>query len=212
MKKFYQFIGVHFTILNASHLLKIDSIIKNFVVIAVKICNYRKNYYFNAFRNKNQLDSGDKAFNIINQDSVLILSIKPSVMVIAENQAVLDSRVKDIRDPRRYPRIPYVGPVAFKCDKQQYNKGLIINISRSGVFIETKNKCFLGQAIELVIPNKKIDTRVRIKGWIVRLSRTGIGVTFKSALERRTGKERRSDLDRRRGLDRRNNRRHRSGV
>jgi len=64
MKKFYQFIGVHFTILNVSHLLKIDSIIKNFVVIAVKICNYRKNYYFNVFRNKNRLDSGDKALNI----------------------------------------------------------------------------------------------------------------------------------------------------
>jgi predicted nucleic-acid-binding Zn-ribbon protein len=53
MKNFYQFIGVHFTILKVSHLLKIDSIIKNFVVIAAKICNYRENYYFNAFRNKN---------------------------------------------------------------------------------------------------------------------------------------------------------------
>jgi hypothetical protein len=102
--------------------------------------------------------------------------------------------------------------VVFKCDNQQYNKGLIINISRSGVFIETKNKGFLGQAIKLVIPNKKIDKRVRIKGWIVRLSRTGIGVTFKDALERRSGKERRSDLDRRRGLDRRNSRKHRSAV
>ena len=47
-------------------MLKIDSIIKNFVVIAVKICNYRKNYYFNVFRNKKRLDSGDKALNIIN--------------------------------------------------------------------------------------------------------------------------------------------------
>jgi hypothetical protein len=131
-------------------------------------------------------------------------------MLNSENQAVLDSRVKDIRDPRKYPRIPYVGPVVFKYDKQQYNKGLIINISRSGVFIETKHKGLLGQAIELVIPNKKIDKRVRIKGWIVRLSRTGIGVTFKGALERRTGKERRSDLDRRSGSDRRNNRRHRA--
>jgi hypothetical protein len=180
------------------------------VVIAVKICNYRKNYYFNVFRNQNRSDSGDKALNIINWDSVLIIPMKPSVMGIAENQVVLETRVKDFRDPRKYPRIPYVGPVVFKCDKQQYNKGLITNISRSGVFIETKNKCFLGQAIQLVIPNKKIDKRVRIKGWIVRLSQTGIGVTFKGTLERRTGKERRSDLDRRSGSDRRNNRRHRA--
>ena len=138
------------------------------------------------------------------------LGINPSVMINSENQAVLDSRVKDVRDPRKYPRVPYVGPVVFKCDKQQYNKGLIINISRSGVFIETKNNCFLGQTIQLVIPNKKIDKRVRIRGSIVRLSQTGIGVTFKGTLERRSGKERRSDLDRRRGLDRRNNRKHRA--
>lgn len=133
-------------------------------------------------------------------------------MLNSENQSVLDSGVKDIRDPRKYPRIPYVGPVVFRCANQQYNKGLIVNISRSGVFIETKNKCFFGQAIELVIPYKKIDKRVRIKGWIVRLSQTGIGVAFKKTLERRSGKERRSDLDRRSGSDRRNNRKQRAGT
>ena len=137
---------------------------------------------------------------------------KPSVMLNSKNQGLLDSGIKDIRDPRKYPRIPYIGPVVFKCGKQKYNKGLMINISRSGVFIETKNKCFFGQAIELVIPYKKIDKRVRIRGWIVRLNQTGIGVTFKKTLERRSGKERRSDLDRRSGLDRRNNRKHRARV
>ena len=187
MKKFYQFIGFHFTILNVSHLLRIDSITKNFVVIAVKICNYRTNHYFNVFRNQKRLDSSD--------------------MINTENQGVLDTRVKDISDPRKFPRVTYVGPVFFRSDKQKFKKGLIINISRSGVFIETKNKYFLGQAIELVIPNKRIDKRLRIKGWIVRLNQTGIGVTFKGTLERRSGKERRSDLDRRSGSDRRNSRR-----
>lgn len=138
--------------------------------------------------------------------------MKSSVMLNSENQGLLDSGVREIRDPRKYPRIPYIGPVVFKCGNQQYNKGLIINISRSGVFIETKKKGFFGQAIELVIPYKKIDKRVRIKGWIVRQGQTGIGVTFRKTLERRSGRERRSDLDRRRGLDRRNNRRHRSRV
>ena len=132
-------------------------------------------------------------------------------MLNSENQVLLNSGVKDIQDPRQYPRILYIGPVAFRCGNQQYNKGLIINISRSGVFIETRKKCFFGQPIELVIPYKKIDKRVKIKGWIVRLSQTGIGVTFKKTLERRSGKERRSDLDRRSGSDRRNIRKHRAG-
>jgi hypothetical protein len=38
------------------------------VVIAAKICNYRKNYYFNVFRNENLLDSSDMALDIINQE------------------------------------------------------------------------------------------------------------------------------------------------
>lgn len=162
------------------------------MVIAVKICNYRKNYYFNVFCNQKRLDSAD--------------------MIITGNQSVLATRDKDFRDPRKYHRVAYVGPVMFRYDQQKFKKGLIINISRSGVFIETKNKGSLGQEIELVIPNKKIDRRLRIKGWIVRLSQTGIGVTFKGTLERRSGRERRSDLDRRSGSDRRNNRRLRAEV
>ncbi len=85
-------------------------------------------------------------------------------------------------------------------------------MSRSGVFIETKNKFLFGQTIELVIPNIKKNKNIRINGWIVRLSQTGIGVTFKRILERRSGKERRSDLDRRNGFDRRDRRRHRAKV
>jgi Tfp pilus assembly protein PilZ len=120
-------------------------------------------------------------------------------------QGVQNSAFKATRDPRKYPRRSYIKSVFFKCHHRHY-KGLIINISRSGVFIETKNKFFFGQAIELVIPNIKIDKSVILKGWIVRLSQNGFGVTFKRILERRSGKERRSDLDRRTGLDRRDSR------
>lgn len=124
-------------------------------------------------------------------------------------QGVQNSAFKANRDPRKYPRRSFIKSVFFKCH-HQHHKGLIINISRSGVFIETKNKCFLGQAIELVIPNIKIDKSVKLDGWIVRLSQNGVGVTFKRILERRSGKERRSDLDRRTGSDRRDNRKRRA--
>ena len=119
---------------------------------------------------------------------------------------IVQNRVtKANRDPRKFPRRPFVKSVFFKCH-QNHHKGVINNISRSGVFIETKNKFFFGQKIELVIPNLKIDKGVKLNGWIVRLSQNGVGVTFKRILERRSGKERRSDLDRRSGLDRRHRR------
>ena len=118
---------------------------------------------------------------------------------------VQNNDMKANRDPRKYPRRRYVKSVFFKCH-QHHHKGVINNISRSGVFIETKNKFFFGQTIELVIPKLKIDKSVKLKGWIVRLSQNGVGVTFKRILERRSGKERRSDLDRRNGSDRRHKR------
>ena len=124
-------------------------------------------------------------------------------------QIVQNSAFKANRDPRKYPRRRYVKSVFFKCH-QHHHKGMINNISRSGVFIETKNKFFFGQTIELLIPNIKIDKRFKLKGWIVRLSQNGVGVTFKRILERRSGKERRSDLDRRSGLDRRDKRKRRA--
>ena len=122
---------------------------------------------------------------------------------------VQKSSYKTNRDPRKYPRRPYVKSVFFKCH-QHHHKGVINNISRSGVFIETKNKFFFGQTIELIIPNRKIDKSVKLKGWVVRLGHNGMGVTFKRILERRSGKERRSDLDRRSGLDRRDRRKRRA--
>ena len=105
-------------------------------------------------------------------------------------------------DPRKYPRKPCLKSVFFNCGDQQYT-GLIKNISRGGVFIETADKFFFGQSIELLIPNARIDGGKPIPGWIVHLSGTGIGVTFKRIFERRSGRERRNAIDRRSGSDRR---------
>jgi hypothetical protein len=113
-----------------------------------------------------------------------------------------DSGIKGHPDPRKYPRKPCLKSVFFNCGDQRY-AGLIKNISRSGVFIETADKFLFGQTIELIIPNSRIDRGKPIPGWIVHLSGDGIGVTFKRIFERRSGRERRHAIDRRSGSDRR---------
>ena len=113
-----------------------------------------------------------------------------------------DSGRKVPQDPRKHPRKLCITSVFFICGDQQ-SAGLIKNISRGGVFIETKDKFFFGQSIELVIPNTRIDQEKPIVGWIVHLSGTGIGVTFQRIFERRSGRERRNSIDRRSGSDRR---------
>ncbi|MBW2411583.1 MAG: PilZ domain-containing protein, partial [Deltaproteobacteria bacterium] len=78
---------------------------------------------------------------------------------------------------------------------------LIKNISRRGVFVETKGIFNAGQIIKLVIPGTSIDNGVMLKGEVIRCSATGIGVEFKSLLRKKgAGKEpdgRRSGNDRR---------------
>ena len=112
------------------------------------------------------------------------------------------SNIKGHPDPRKHPRKLCLKSVFFNCGDQTY-AGLIKNISRGGVFIETADKFFFGQSIELVIPNSRIDGGKPIPGWIVHLSESGIGVTFKRIFERRSGRERRNAIDRRSGSDRR---------
>ena len=110
--------------------------------------------------------------------------------------------VKHKQDPRRHPRKPLLKPIFISSNNQKY-KAVIKNISRGGVFIETRAKFLFGQTIELLIPNNGFYRGRRKQGWIVHSSRSGIGVTFKRIFERRSGKERRHAIDRRIGLDRR---------
>ena len=107
-----------------------------------------------------------------------------------------------IKDPRQYPRKAYLKPISFNFRDQQF-KGVIKNVSRSGIFIETSAKFQFGQSIVLVIPNNHIDKIRWVRGWMVRSSLNGIGVTFKRICDRRSGRERRHAIDRRIGLDRR---------
>jgi Tfp pilus assembly protein PilZ len=101
-------------------------------------------------------------------------------------------------DSRKYQRRPYNKTLHF-CYLNSEREGFVSNISPGGAFILTEDKFDLGGRLKLVIPGWKTNKEIKVIGWIVRLSREGIGVSF----ERRSGRERRSDLDRRTGMERR---------
>ena len=102
---------------------------------------------------------------------------------------------KHKKDPRKHPRKLY-RKVMFFASKSRNYKGLMTNISRGGAYIITRNKFYLGQMIQLVIPGDKKNKDVKLKGWVVRLSPEGLGVRF----DRRKGRDRRRMLDRRGSL------------
>jgi len=142
------------------------------------------------------------------------------VQIISEEdlKSSQDGDFQEKPELREHPRKPYSKVALFTAGKQFY-KGLIKNISRRGVFVETKGAFNVGQIIKLVIPGTSIDNGVMLKGEVVRCDQTGIGVEFKSLLRkkgtlkerdgRRSGNDRRAQLfsayspEKRSGEDRR---------
>ena len=108
------------------------------------------------------------------------------------------------KDPRELSRENYRKEITFSSKNNRY-QGLITNISRGGVFIETSGEFSIGQIIKLVVPGDGLFKPLELSGWVVRLDPDGIGIRF----DKRSGRERRKDIDRRTGADRRDRRRDR---
>jgi Tfp pilus assembly protein PilZ len=113
-----------------------------------------------------------------------------------------DNPEKD-KDPRIHPRRPYNRSLVIIAKNRNF-KGMMTNISRSGAFIKTQNQFSVGQIVAILVPGNKKQKDVKLKGYVVRLNRSGVGVIFD---RRRAYRNRRSDLDRRTGKDRRGPRR-----
>ncbi|MEJ2170721.1 MAG: PilZ domain-containing protein [Desulfobacterales bacterium] len=123
-------------------------------------------------------------------------------MAKLEQQASSGKEFMSETDARKYHRRVYNKPLNFIYKGMKF-KGLVADISRGGAFIETGAKFSLSESIQLVLPGGKAGKKFLVKGWIVRISRRGVGVSF----ERRSGRERRNDLDRRTGSERRGRKR-----
>ena len=112
-----------------------------------------------------------------------------------ENEQSKNQAFKKESDPREHQRKSYRKVVYFSSRNMKH-KGFIKNISRGGAFIITREKFAIGQMVRLVFPETWLKKELRLKGWIVRVDKNGIGVRF----DRRSGKDRRGDLDRRRKI------------
>ena len=94
--------------------------------------------------------------------------------------------IKRFLDLRRYTRKPFRRATIFACQNRYY-AGLTKNISKGGIFIETRNRFAEGQLITLVISRTKIEKGVMLKGEVVHLRGEGFGLKFLSLLK--NGKE-----------------------
>jgi Tfp pilus assembly protein PilZ len=82
--------------------------------------------------------------------------------------------LKENRAPRKSCRIP----VKYATFDRIYSDN-IMNISQSGVFIETKRPIFIGEEILINFMIEGLDKLIKIKGEVVNASRLGIGIELK---------------------------------
>jgi hypothetical protein len=88
----------------------------------------------------------------------------------------------DDKEMRKHSRKHYSRSVFF-TSQNQYYEGVINNISRRGIFIETQDTFAVGQIIRLVVPGTKIDKGTMLRGEIRHWNRKGIGLEVKSILK-----------------------------
>ena len=93
---------------------------------------------------------------------------------------------KRVTDLRRFTRKPLRRATIYACQNRYY-AGLTKNISKGGIFIETRNPLRIGQIATLVISRTKIEKGVMLKGEVVHLRPEGFGLKFLSLLKE--GKE-----------------------
>ncbi|MEJ2220062.1 MAG: PilZ domain-containing protein [Desulfobacterales bacterium] len=104
-----------------------------------------------------------------------------------ENVVYLHERgANRVIDLRRFARKPFRRATIFACQNRYY-AGLTKNISKGGIFIETRNPFAIGQIITLVISRTKIEKGVMLKGEVVHRKAEGFGLKFLSLLK--NGKE-----------------------
>ena len=84
-----------------------------------------------------------------------------------------------IKERRAFIRKKCTIPVSYATYDRVYSN-TIKNISQRGVFIETQRPLFVGEELVMSFSMAGFGKPLKIKGEIVQVSRSGIGVEFKN--------------------------------
>jgi len=84
-----------------------------------------------------------------------------------------------VKERRAFIRKTCSIPVSYATYDRVYSN-IIKNISQKGVFIETQRPLFVGEELIMSFSMKGLGKPLKIKGEIVQVSRSGIGVEFKN--------------------------------
>ena len=108
-------------------------------------------------------------------------------VVLQNEQGLVETDWNRTKDLRKHPRIYFNKPATIGFENKFYD-GVICDISRNGCFIENCEPLNIGQIIKLVIPGTKFNQISKLKVEVACLSPIGVGVEFKSIINKKTKK------------------------
>ena len=120
-------------------------------------------------------DQKVKQYNVTISELIkLILSLNE------EHQEALLKKGKELLSKEeRAPRKSCEIPVKYATFDRVYSDR-IMNISQSGVFIETRRPIFVGEEILMDFKIEGVKKTIKIKGKVVHASNRGVGIEFKN--------------------------------
>ena len=83
---------------------------------------------------------------------------------------------------RKHRRQPFPVVVDYSADNRFY-KDFIHNISKGGIFMETRVPFPVGTEISMTFPMPKKKQSLKVTGTVVRVSSEGIGIKFQKSAE-----------------------------
>ena len=115
------------------------------------------------------------------QYSVTISKLIKLILKLSEEhqEALLKKGQELLSKEKRAPRKSCKIPVRYRTFDRVYSDQ-IMNISQSGVFIETQRPIFVGEEILMDFKIEGINRALRIEGKVVHASSRGVGIEFKN--------------------------------
>ncbi|MGD9238892.1 MAG: PilZ domain-containing protein [Desulfobacterales bacterium] len=114
--------------------------------------------------------------------NVVIPKLFQIILNISEDKQLLLLQYAEellVKERRSFIRKTCSIPVSYATYDRVYTN-TIKNISQKGVFIETQRPLFVGEELRLSFSMDGIDKPLKVKGEIVQVNRSGIGVEFKN--------------------------------
>jgi Tfp pilus assembly protein PilZ len=116
----------------------------------------------------------------IKQYNVTISELIKLILRLNEEhqEALLKKGRELLSKEKRAPRKSCEIPVKYKTFDRVYSDR-IMNISQSGVFIETRRPIFVGEEILMDFKIEGVNKALRLEGKVVHASSRGVGIEFK---------------------------------